>query len=375
MDVDGAFHIDWSIWHGLDALRDCQPDSDTVHTASLRLIVQFGEQPLVAPLPAPGGSTALATPIFVDAPGGGGNAWEEGRARNAEDLAGRLRALAYGHSDRGDPRHGNGGLLAAGIGAVFAVPAEWWDETPIESLRRSLRDTEIEVIPINGEFDPSAAADTRVIESADCDELVTSIQHDTAQYSTFMRANHDRPFHFPMAGPLPPLIEAGSLSTSRDAILTEIFPGQPGESLFLKGGHRGIFVPVVATRNPLEEISSQNLLTPDRGGQWTLHESLTRRLTAYEINPGHRTSRGISLQELRQLRRPQLSAIATWTPEGSLALPDDMESTLFLLGGEDFAFQGRSRSEPFMAWDVVDGDDAVFEGPLRPVTIDVTTTN
>ena len=366
VDVGDTAEVEWSIWPGLDEELNCSDTASGHYRASLRLVIQFGDQPLAAPLPAPPDTDSLGTPIFVDAPASGGNAWEDGRARNAEDFASRLRTLAYGHSDRDDPRHGNGGLLAAGMGAIFAVPHDWWDEPPVESLRRSLRDTEIDAVRID---DPSSQI--QITDGDLCEHLTGDGPASDSPSTLVVKADGDRPFELPLAGPVPAVLVAGSSSTERSQLLDRLFPSPHTDSLFADGSHRGVFIPVVATRNPLEGISSQNILSPDRGGEWTLHDTLTRRLGRYEMSHRHDAHQSTGLSGLQRLRQGQQKSVTGWNPDGTIAIDGEPGSHLYFLSTDgELLVNGETRAELFSTWQL-DGDKSVkYSAGLSPVTIE-----
>ena len=299
----GGLEVDWILWPGLDDAPDCGGGEageveEQVLVVSLRLVVQFGAGALAGPMPEQISLESAATPIFVDPPSVHGDPWLDGSARDAGDLARRLRALAFGHSDRDDPRYGNGGLLATGLGAVFAVPGQWWEEPPVAELRSSLEGTAIEVLPLTDDGNSQ-----RSVAFGDdyCDLLHRS---DGRQAPTILvSSDDDQMFSAGLTAPLPPVIEVGRGPIHRDRLLDRLFTPDRQNSLFFHGEYRIQQIPVVATRNPLEDIAHQAILSPDRGGHWTLDDTLTRRLSRWDFEPTNDARKFLGFQDLHQSQR------------------------------------------------------------------------
>lgn len=367
---DGERSIDWTIWPGVDVAPPCFDDAK--HTTSLRLVVQFGDHPLVAPLPAPAEARSMGTPIFVDAPNVDGDVWADGRARNGRDFARRLRALAYGHSDRDDPRFGNGGLLAAEMGAVFVIPHQWWNEPSMADLRRSLAETEIEVVP-TGDVDGRSPSSTRLVDGDDCPGIAG--HHGDAQPDLFLVQyhTHNRPYEASITAPLSPVVEAGMVTSKRDELLDRVFAFNDGNALFATGAHRAFFIPLTATRNPLEDIASENLLTPNRDGHWTLHGALTRRLTSYEMATASRTHHSTSFEDLVAHRRQHGQAVPHWSPGGGFEYHHSPGDHLYFFGGKE-SVQVDEQTRPQSIWTWRYDDEAFIEyaGSVAPMNIALT---
>ena len=366
-DVDHV-DIDWTIWPGLDGYGDCL-DDDLTRTVSMRLVVGFGSHPTVGPLSIPVGHRAMATPIFTDAPDDGYGS--EGASRDAADFARRLRALARGHSDRDDPRYGNGGLLAADLGAIFAIPADWWEEAAIVKLRESLASSDIDVVPDGSvDTDDEPSPPTRIGDGDDCDLLASSSADSLAPSVVHRRADDDRPFELPLTTPVPPVVEAGEFGPDRDALLKRLFSTDGDDNLLSPGAHRGAFIPVIATRNPLEEIASDQLLSPDRGGHWTLDESLTRSLSRVELEADHNPRLTTGFGALRDHRLDHRRALPYFSPDGRLALPDESARHFYVFGADADLDIDAEVTDTAAYWHHDPDNPPVWNGELRGVTIE-----
>lgn len=359
VQTDGAeTSVDWRLAAPVDGLDDCLQDREPTRTVSSRLVVGVGDHPTVAPMAAPVDARELSTPIFVDAPADSGDFWVDGRAEDDTDLARRYRALALGHSDPDDPRYGNGGLLAAGMGGLFVVPPAWTDTPAIDEVRDSLRDSAIEVLG-GDETDGSQIADPD-----DCDAIVDGLT-DGDSTTVVRRPVGDPAYNTTVTTPLPPVLQAGQLPTRRDTVLDRLFDTGGAD-----GDHRIEFAPLVATRNPLEEISQHNILSPDRNGHWTLHDELTRRFSRLELErdvDGHHTT---GLEALRDHRRIHRTALPSWAPDGMLEHPrEEAEHLLFFGDLEQLDIDVPTSSQP-VTWRYDPTSLPVFNGDVSPTTIE-----
>ncbi len=310
--VDGD-DVWWEVWEGLGGLGGCEAAEEAARQVSLRLVVVATDEPVPVPVAFGDDVRAVGTPMFVDPMARSEEPWEDGRARDGEEYARRLRALAFGHSDPGDPRYGNGGLLAAGVGATFVIPSRWWDDPAVEALRSSLQETEIDVAVMVGPEEEAPAAPRVALESS-CD-LVEGMLSDHAAPLVVMGGT-DRPYSASLRRPLPAVVEAGLIPATREEVLDRLFePLVPGR-LFATGEHRVVLVPLVATRNPLVDVAGEEILTPDRGGHWTLHDSLTRRLGAWEFSPRRDTHRGVSLTGVKAAQWESGARVVLPRPDG-----------------------------------------------------------
>ncbi len=362
---DGHIAIQWTLWPGDETVSGCLEEDARAH-ASLRLIVHFGDHPLVAPLPVPADATALGTPIFVDATATTGDPWVDGTARDAEDLALRLRSLAFGHSDREDPRYGNGGLLATDMGAVFAIPPTWWDEEPIRALRRSLEGTAIEIIPETdldiGERHTTGALMT---DGGDCSIFTDAAAPNRFELIPVTTNSSNYPFHNGLSSPLPPVIDVGKSPRHRDSVLARQFETGRTESLLSAGSYRALVIPVVATRNPLVDVFENNILSPERHGQWTLHEDLTREFVRRELNDASLSLQTLSFRDLLDHRHRHRRALPYFKPDGTLNLAtpeNDAPYHLYALGrASELHTATERRSSQLATW---------LHDPHTPATVD-----
>lgn len=311
--------IAWEPWPKLDSLAPCPTLNDEQdrrrRTSKLRLIIQFGPQPLAIAAPTPSTAQALATPVFVDPPRLSNNAWADGRAQDALELSRRIRALSFGHSNSDDPRYGNGGLLANHLGASFAIPTDWWDDEPIQRLRQDLKDTTVELIPhlTQGprlDDSPSAA----LLSDEPCLDLRPPQDEPHLPPQLVLNRHQTAPFTIPIAADLPPRLTIGKTSSERSRILNHLFHIGNNDGLFAHQSYRLLAIPLIATRNPLEPMAEQALLSPERNGHWTLHDSLTRELSTWELESKADTLHAMSLNQFLDHRATHSRAFAIITP-------------------------------------------------------------
>ncbi len=366
-DSDQSTQIFWNLWPALDELTPCLIEEGARRRVSLRLILTFGDHPAAVAPPVPYRARGMGTPIFTDPPRRTDDAWADGRSRDALEFSRRLRALAFGHSDSEDPRYGNGGLLAAGLGASFAIPAHWWDAEPIVELRASLSNTEIELLPAGhpDQIDEITAG-TLLGSEFHCSSVAQQSAHQPE--TLIITGNEERAFEIPVASPLPQLMEVGQASTDREHLLNRLFEINRPDSLFSSGNHRVLLFPVVATRNPLEDIAAEEILSPDRGGHWTLHDSLTRRFSMWEFTPESADFSAISLQRLREHRWQQSASLPFFEPDGTLRIypPNAADHHLLFMGSPDQLRDAPlQRNRDFPSWHI-DLDRPTVEGPVVP---------
>lgn len=359
---NGSTTVDWTLREGLDDYDECLEEGELTRTTSSRIVVGFGDAPTVAPLAVPVGTRSLTTPIFSDAPAPTDDPWADGRAEDGSDLAGRYRTLAFGHSDPEDPRFGNGGLLAYGMGAIFTVSPGWWDQPGLAEFRDSIGGTDIEMATAGLEEGPTT--DTRIAEPGDCEAIAAALAGDVE--TTVVRGSVDDPaYRAPLAAPLPAVLEAGRLPTERETILDRLFDA--GEAA---GAHRAEFAPLVATRNPLEDISEQNLLSPDDGGHWTLHDALTRRFSRLDLERDVEGHRAISFEDLRDHRRRHRTALPYWEPDGILTHSHEEAEHLVIFGDlDDLEIDVPTGSNPVM-WRYDPTNLPVWEGQFSATAIE-----
>ena len=364
--------IQWTLWPGLDDAGECLADDAATRTISMRLIVEFGDHPLVAALPVPPGTQAMSTPIFVDAPNIQGDPWADGRARNAGDMARRLRALAYGHSDRSDPRYGNGGLLAADMGAIFAIDPQWWHDESMQGLRRSLEGTDIELVPRGSVDDLETLSPGVQISTEDpCAALFPPGTDGDAPPPILERTDGDRSFDQALAAPLLPLAKVGEATTGRDALLDRLFASDHEGALFASGEHRTLFVPLVATRNPLKDIFEDNLLSPERGGHWMPHDAFARRLSRHELSDSTHQLHSTGFEALQRRRNTARKALSFWSPEGTLEHHENTSDALYFFGALDaLSIDADAQRRAFASTALDTTSPPTFSGSLSAIDIE-----
>jgi len=361
--------IDWPLWPGLEDIGDCLDDSATQHV-SMRLVVGIGDAPIASALSIPAEARMVSTPIFVDPSTLGISHLADAQADSPRDLSRRLRALAYGHSDRDDPRYGNGGLLAHNLGGVFAIPARWWDDPAIEQLRSSLDGSSIEVIPDSPVAGDSSSNSTILAKTNDCAALTAGDDNERPTTIIIPDLDTDVPLDTPVAAPFDPVVSPGVLPSDRDELLDRLFDVGAPDGLAAPGTRRPAIVPVVATRNPLVDIASDSILSPDRNGHWNLDDALARRLTGLDFDDDAHRRHTTGFSPLRQRLDEQSESLAHWTPDGALELapPGDGLRDLYFLG--DLGFDGDDRGDGFVTWRFDDADMPEIDEPPGAVVFE-----
>ncbi|RAL20533.1 hypothetical protein DL240_15955 [Lujinxingia litoralis] len=276
----------------------------------LRLTLTLGDVPVPVPRLAPEHARTQLIPIFVEPPNSGGDPWEEGRARTPLELARRIRALTFGHSDPEDPRYGNGGLLYQHIGASFAIPADWWEAPPITRLRNDLSDTPMEfILATDIPEDAPSTLPLRTDAPVECATI--------AERSFVLATPTTDAAPVNLGAWLPQMPQFRALPPQRDDILRTLVP-QVGHTGGLRPGRLTIVeAPLVASRNPLVDSYQHTLLVPERQGHWTLHEDMIRALVGFEFREDRPE---LAITALATRARAQNSARTPilWQPGGSL---------------------------------------------------------
>ena len=316
--------LKWTLFGGSSQLQGCSDRTGGHHQIQDRLVLQFNDAPALL-LEGALKMRGSATPIFVDPPRRSENPWADGRARDSQELARRFRALAMGHSDLDDPRYGNGGLLASGVGAVFAIDASLFDDDPIRDLRRTLEATAIDVVAIRAEATDSPE-EIIVVNERSCEIILP--EDTTPPGVTILRQiDYDQPYSMDINAPLAELIEVGQVQPRRNEILSRLFSRTDNAGLLVHGEHRLLAIPLIGTRNPLVDSAHEELLTPDRSGHWTLHEDLARALTAWEFEPRHEEFRFLSLGDRSRLFQGP-TPFLYFHPDGSFPQEELLEPLL-----------------------------------------------
>ena len=350
--------LGWVIW-APQAEADLEPCASPDATLSLRqsVTMSLGERAQIVPSRYALGYRAALAPLFIDPASHYASMYKEGGARSAQDFAERARTLLYGHSDRTDPRFGNGGLLGLGLGADLGIRPEWERATEIEELIEEFDGARVSAL--------TSGAPHRLLESASC-ELALTPQR---PYLTLGDARSidalNLPSHPPaeqvggerlelgfpnMSLDLTPHMEVPQLSGRRTALVDSLLSTEALEALIEARGLLAFAAPLIATRNPLTTAASQALLVPERGGHWTLSEPLARALTNVElINERHELvvlSPTALLEHWRRARQVRLFEL----PDGSLAAlnphPEPIAGFTLIASGSLSPTWGEARRAP-----------------------------
>ncbi|MFB6373066.1 MAG: hypothetical protein ABEN55_08115, partial [Bradymonadaceae bacterium] len=150
--------------------KDAPPSVD-LHASG---VFYLGAAPSVFPSRLPSAREAALAPIFALPSAHPDSTLHQGSPDNPEEWAARARTIAFGHSNVEDPRYGNGGLLGHGLGGTIAVPADWWNKSPVADFRDEVRGTEVAIAPRGDIPDSPNGARSAIGESLTCRALTTA---------------------------------------------------------------------------------------------------------------------------------------------------------------------------------------------------------
>lgn len=243
------------------------------------VMVSFDAAPPVALSRLAGGSTGAAIPVFFDPSEMEDARFRDAAASSAADFGARARTIALGHSDPADGRHGNGGLAGTGVGGTIVVPAEYADHESIVSLRSDTTDTTVEVLDEATAIPESCTAWLELLG-----ERIATIHTTDTFDGSFPNLLDPNAINFvpaPTSGLVAwPAIE---LTGRRKDVVQQTLSRTYLEKLEERRGFAVLRVPMIATRNPLVAASAEAILEPERQGQWTLEENVSRALAEIEL--------------------------------------------------------------------------------------------
>lgn len=276
---------------GLDeAVLGCEQ----VEAGRVTLVVQMdwtvGSGLPVAAARLPHGYRAALVPVFGDVSTLANREWRAGAARSVEDWLGRARTLIYGHSSPEDPRYGNGGLLGTHFGGSVVVPGAWWGESEVQALAAELAGTRVELVP-DGMAAPDELGEGAVYVAGDA--LCEQVARAAASGASLLLVPGAPDVVAPEIGRAGnvrgkdagrvQVMGAVGLDGRRAPLVEGVFAQEALESLLREREISVISTPLVATRNPLIELWHEALLQPERGGEWTLQEDVSRAFARGEL--------------------------------------------------------------------------------------------
>ena len=297
---DGA-HFTWSLWEPAlqPAITDC-PSTHGGITLTLAFTVTFGERVAAVSSRLPSGYLAAVSPVFVPPTMHPEAVIQQAIAAHATDWRDRARTLLQGHSSPDDARYGNGGLLGLGLGGAIVAPARFARAEPVSALMTEVATSGAAIAPTGHITDFPDSSLWMVAEDAiSCDDYLEP--REGAHVRVIMRPGAITP---------PSKLDALSASSSEEVVATQrpgLSPDHPTvitvplldgtrpslvsgalgdralDALVARRGIAWFATPMVASRNPLIGAAAEQILEPDRQGQWTMSKELARALANIEL--------------------------------------------------------------------------------------------
>lgn len=329
-DNDEAFRVDLHVWRPQthSALRDCELTSDdSAPTVALRAdtTVTFGRAPRVVSSPLPEGRAAGVVPIFDLPAAHPDETLHDAQPNSPEDWAARAKTLAYGHSNSGDPRYGNGGLLGHDLGGTIALPAKWADAERVRQFVRATDGSGIDVAVRGADALPDGEDQKRrgtssIAENLGCRALIGETPTTPAAVTGFrpFRGTFDAESLHPGHGRLPASGRPYRLDGSRSALVDSALASQTLQTLLEHRGTTAFSTPLLGSRNPLVPAAREALLSPERDGEWTLSSPFAESLANVSILRETEPIWVGSLSEIARYWRGIRRAQRRWTPNGDL---------------------------------------------------------
>jgi len=330
--------IELHVWrprlHG--ALRDCSlREDDSSPTVELRAdtTVTFGGEPPVVRSLFPHGRVAGLAPIFDLPAAHPDSTLRAGQPDSPGDWARRAKTLAYGHSDSGDPRYGNGGLLGHDLAATVAVPADWRNAETVRAFARAVEDSGIEIAARGRRADePNGDASTErrstIDEQPRCRDLLgagsAAPPVAVTDFQPFRGAFDAESIH-PPREVVPASASPFRLDGSRSALIDSALASPTLERLVEHRDFATFATPLVGTRNPLVPAADQALLSPEREGEWTLSEPFSKSLANLSILRDSEPIWVGGLSTIANYWRGTRRSRTGWTSGGDLLVRTDAE--------------------------------------------------
>jgi hypothetical protein len=321
VDVAGERLLLWQPTADLKCKGGGDEPSFDLHTQH---IVSFQNTPDISRWHYDNGASAQLVPVFDLSENHPDPQIAQTSAKSASAWLGRARTLIYGHSNPGDPRYGNGGLLGHGLGATIAVPPKWAEHPDIVELAGDLRGSRVELAP-RGEAEHAALLGTRFALEPSCRTLVELSQKGVSAAIVDLVSSPedapetDAPTGFSggttsLVATATPVQLDGQLST----LLERALNTRTLDSLVRERGSFVFSAPFVATRNPLIGAAKEALLEPERDGHWTMTADLSEALANLELwreaTPLLVTSVGRAASQASASR----DVLHWWAPDGTL---------------------------------------------------------
>lgn len=287
-EVGDQQRITFLVWH-----PDVHPNVENCPEAAgnveitFRMMLTMGTSPPVVLGRYRQGASAAIIPIFSHPQG-------DGAPTSAEDFVKRARTLSFGHSNPGDPRHGNGGL-AAEHGGTLLAPAKWSQDKGLIGLAAELQNIGVEIAFVGTDQSSIIRPEGECASMASIAWLAGGMLFSGAYTNSFAT-----PTPFGPAIVAPALLNPLQIDT-RDALTTQALSRPYTERLVRDRGVLIFETPLTATRNPLVPAAAQALLSPERNGEWTISPELESTFAGLEL--------------LREDQPFRVMSVSTWLEE------------------------------------------------------------
>ncbi len=345
-------------------IAECAPESEV--DVSGRWALTLGPQSPVVVSRWPEGAQAMIAAVFEDPSTHPDPLAAAGNPLDSEDAARRIRTVALGHSDKADPRHGNGGVLGVGMSATVELSPKL-DEADRKELETSFKSTRLELA---GEKTSVrlTRGDCEAIAGADSAVVVTGYQTYDGAYQNSMSSSAAAVQQGSTALTLAQL--DGRRSTVTDQALGKLYI----DRLLRERGGLFISIPLVASRNPLIPAGKDGLLAPERNGHWTIAEPLVYALgdleLRFETEAFLMAGIGETVRHWRSMRRmevwPTPDGLEIWHPgdepvEGATFIAVGAhDPTGSFLGGRDIR-DARASAQTWF-WGTIPANDKLQVG-------------
>jgi hypothetical protein len=253
--------------------------TDVTISVEIRGMISFGPLPSIARSRLPGGVTSAVVPVFHDPRNHPDARFKDALSTGASDYARRARTLALGHSSPEDARHGNGGLIGAGVGGTIVVPHEWADAKALEPLREDLAETTVHLVD---------EAQLRPVDCAGWKEAIDKSRPVVGSTEEFdgripNLLHSDWTHRLPSTTTAPIVWPATQLTGRRKDVVQQAMSSTYLDRLAARRGLSVLMVPIIASRNPLVAVAAESLLEPESNGHWTIQEELARAFAGIEL--------------------------------------------------------------------------------------------
>lgn len=326
----GGVDLTFALWSPQQhpPVSACEVQGRSGLSLAHHMLVSFGTRHDLSPARLPSGFEAAIVPVFKHASGA--------KAPNASDWNMRVQTLLHGHSDKQDPRHGNGGLAGTNLGGSIVYPSDLGDISAKTLKNMPASINAVHDRPPRG----SDEAGAFVAQNFPCKAVLGRRKSSAQHILVELQGDHDGRQLNSLAQrtayklgdrkiqSLPPAFVPGlpahlvmtTLQANKRMLTDQMLSTAYLQQLRQSQGIAWFAVPLVATRNPLSQASKTQLLAPERQGHWTLDATLAKSLGALELAQEERTVTSMSIRKLIAHKRAMDALRLHELPNGSLEI-------------------------------------------------------